>query len=235
MGAYQNLDPLTFDVLNQTKTLSAALCCYFIIGKKQSTLQAFSLLLLLLSALIIEKIITLDMIVTTNFNFQYNNTHVTYGVVPVVLASFISGLAGALTQRNLQKGRNSVFFSMELCVASILFLSLTFIRDPVKIDTHTWTKETFIPIFVNAIGGILVGLVTKYAGSVRKGFALIFGLLISGLVQLETQGVSKEQIIGGILAAISLYLHSNFPYKQIKLQPINGQEKKKKKKSVKEE
>ncbi|EJK56891.1 hypothetical protein THAOC_23131 [Thalassiosira oceanica] len=37
--AYENLDPITYNVLNQTKTLSAALCCYIVMKKKQSRMQ----------------------------------------------------------------------------------------------------------------------------------------------------------------------------------------------------
>ena len=58
--AYQNLDPLTFNVLNQTKTLSAALCVYLLMGKVQSHLQIVSLGLLFLASCVIEKIIHLD-------------------------------------------------------------------------------------------------------------------------------------------------------------------------------
>ena len=83
-----------------------------------------------------------------------------------------------------------------------------------------WTPQTIIPILTNAAGGIIVGLVTKYAGAVKKGFALIFGLLLSGLLQArmadtsedqDKPRITKEQIIGGILAAISLWMHSTFP------------------------
>ncbi|GMH98513.1 hypothetical protein TL16_g13413 [Triparma laevis f. inornata] len=45
-----------------------------------------------------------------------------------------------------------------------------------------------IPIFSQALGGILVGLVTKYAGSVRKGFSLIFGIALTGVVQSYIEG-----------------------------------------------
>merc|ERR1711862_23857 len=79
---------------------------------------------------------------------------------------------------------------------------------------YGWTNYTFIPIFTNASGGIVVGLVTKYAGSVRKGFALIFGIFLSGIVQEILQpehGITKEQITGGLLAAISLYIHATNP------------------------
>ena len=51
--AYQVLDPFTFNVLNQTKTLSAGLCCNSVIGWKQSQGQILALFLLLV-ALVIE-------------------------------------------------------------------------------------------------------------------------------------------------------------------------------------
>jgi UDP-sugar transporter A1/2/3 len=80
-----------------------------------------------------------------------------------------------------------------------------------------WTVATWIPIVTNSIGGIIVGLVTKYAGSVKKGFALIFGIFLSGVVQALMQpevGVSKEQAVGGVLAAISLWIHATHPPKE---------------------
>ncbi|KAL7576130.1 hypothetical protein ACA910_004792 [Epithemia clementina (nom. ined.)] len=315
LRAYQNLDALTFNVLNQTKTLSAALCCYLIMGKRQSKLQVVALLLLLLAALVMEKIVKVNDVLNYTtlaplFSWEYwkdwsslstpsfssgsvsrritgraspgaagtssssaggsspttrtgtggpntaeatdhddddnssNNSNqasevepfhwdmdrFTMGVAPILLASFISGLAGALSQRNLQRtsnvgvggssGRNPYLYSIELCVASVIMLMASWIvsddgRDVLKHGFFAgWTAQTWIPILTNSFGGILVGLVTKYAGSVRKGFALIFGILLSGFVQaaLSSQGgVSKEQWLGGILAVISLYLHATNP------------------------
>lgn len=228
--AYQNLDALTFNVLNQTKTLSAALCVYLIMGRKQSKVQAVALMILLLSALVMEKIVTVEFLLGSESEGEekedtntWDTHHFTHGVAPILMASFISGLAGALTQRNLQSaggGRNAYFFSMELCVGSVILLGLTLLVSPDGEQIHKngffdgWTPETFIPIVINSIGGILVGLVTKHAGSVRKGFALIFGILLSGLLQEVSSGgvgVSKEQLLGGILAALSLWMHATNP------------------------
>ena len=114
--AYQNLDPLTFNVLNQSKTLSAALCCFLIIGRRQSKLQVVSLFMLFGAALIIEKVVPLDFWLRAKNDTASSNTssestsvdppstkkrskHFRKGVLPVLLASFISGLAGALSQR----------------------------------------------------------------------------------------------------------------------------------------
>lgn len=115
---------------------------------------------------------------------------------------------------------------MELCSASILFLgfSLLFSSDGKRVAEDGfwagWVPLLWIPISTNAVGGIIVGLVTKYAGSVRKGFALIFGIFLSGVVQAvldPTHGVSREQLIGGVLAGLSLWIHSTHPYQRKKV------------------
>jgi len=222
--AYQNLDGLTYNILNQTKTLSAALCCYLVMGRRQSVMQVVALMVLLLSALIMERIIPLDFVLqgrseSSNNTFEFLSfkaRHFSHGVAPVLLASFISGLAGAISQKNLQGvgSRNPYWFSMELCGFSIIFLSLSMIASPdgkmiqEKGFWSGWTLKTLIPIFTNSVGGIIVGLVTKYAGAVQKGFALIFGIFISGFVQAPDTGISTEQLIGGFLAGISLYMHT---------------------------
>lgn len=230
LQAYQNLDALTFNVLNQTKTLSAALCCYLVMGRKQSYVQVLSLLLLLLSALVMERLVSLDLLLSAGGGGgmpvklpELGSRHWTHGVAPIMVASFISGLTGALSQKNLEAeggGRNPYLFSMELCAASclILFFSLLASPDGTMIARdgfwNGWTATTWIPIFTNSVGGIVVGLVTKYAGSVRKGFALILGMFLSGVVQalITDEGVSVEQGVGGFLAAVSLWLHSTHPH-----------------------
>jgi len=224
--AYQNLDPLTFSVLNQTKTISAAVCCYLILGRKQSYMQVFSLLMLFASVIIFQEI---DFKIKFDYSEQVSSTYFTHGIGPILLASFISGLAGSISQKSLQlEGRNSFLFSMELCVASIIFYSFNLKLDQTLFD-H-WTFKTFIPILTNALGGILVGLVNKYAGSVRKGFSLICGLCISGFF---SKGVSYEKVIGASLAACSLLIHSSFPI--IEKDVVIENPKQKKKKSLKEE
>lgn len=287
--AYQHLPAVTFNVLNQTKTLSAALFCFFLLGRQQSCWQVGALFLLLAAGLIIERVVPLPDIslgkqkknslqtdgqlssssfstasdrdvsvakLTSTSNApktfksddsdsetkQARYTHLTKGVIPVLMASLISGLAGALSQRALQIwDRNSYLFSLELSSASLLMLLASILvgspdgqrifQRQVDGDTSSswidrigegWTWKTWIPITTNALGGVLVGLVTKYSGSVRKGFALIFGLLLSGILQNNLShkngddgssgGVSKEQLVGGCLAAISLWIYSNFPH-----------------------
>ncbi len=274
--AYQHLDGVTFNVLNQTKTLSAALCCYLLMGRKQSKIQIVALLLLLVSALIIERIISIEFLLGGSEGLKEENgdeeqkvvlgpKHFTHGVAPVLMASFLSGLAGAISQKNLQSasgcgssgGRNPYLFSSELCIASLSLLtfSMAFSEDGQRIRSNgffdQWTPQTLIPIIVNSMGGIIVGLVTKYAGSVRKGFALIFGMLFTAFIQSVLDGtpVSSEKLIGGLIAAISLWMHATNPHTepimassikevQIEKSPLNSLQngkKKKRRKTLKED
>lgn len=133
-------------------------------------------------------------------------------------------LAGTLTQRTLQMNERSPhIFNMELSIFSSIFLLTSLVAgspDCQKIKTDGisagWTLTTWIPIVANGLGGILVGLVTKYQGAVVKNFAMIFGMVISGVLQQvfsssEAEGVTKEQLAGAILGALSLFMHATYP------------------------
>lgn len=231
--AYQNLAPVTFNILNQTKTLFAALCCFLVMGKRQSPLQVLSLVILLSSALVLERIVPLRIgsrqkeesleKQESNSDVESKRAEIMSGVVPILVASFTSGLAGALTQKTLQgRGRNPYVLSMELSFFSVFIMFFSLLlgspdgkRMRQEKITVGWTLKTWIPVVTNAAGGLLVGLVTKHAGAVKKGFALIFGLMLSGLLQTRMSegddAISLEQIAGGILASISLWMHSSFP------------------------
>ena len=235
--AYQNLDAITYNVLKQTKTLSAAMCCYLLLGKQQSGMQIIALVLLLMAALVMEGLLPIDALsisywmeksTTESQPMDLSPRRFTHGVIPILIASFLSGLAGAITQKSLQVGnRNALLFTMELCVASILLLLMSFVtsEDGKQIQErgffNEWTYFTILPILTNAAGGILVGMVIKYAGTVQKGFALIYGILLSGILQ---GSLSREEMCGGVLAGISLWMHSTYPYvgKVVEVAPVKS-------------
>jgi UDP-sugar transporter A1/2/3 len=146
-----------------------------------------------------------------------------WGVVPALCASFLSGLAGTFAQKALQEsGRSPHLFNSELAVFSSSYLVASMALgspDCQKMKasgvSRGWTWKTWIPIVTNAVGGILVGLVTKYQGAVVKGFATIFGMAISGALQQTLfaktgGGITREQVVGGCLGGLSLWMHISF-------------------------
>ena len=185
---YIMLDSMTFNLLNQTKTLSAAFWLWTLMGQKQSYVQIFALLLLLAAAYILNS--------EAGGSSGGNQDVATYhlGIMMVCGASMISGLSAALTQRALvsAKPRHPLFFSAELAVYGIIFLLGNALFNPNSKEKdlilsgglfNGWSMLTFLPVITNAFGGLVVGLVTKYAGGVVKGFALIAGLIITGFAQ----------------------------------------------------
>lgn len=197
--AYVNLDSLTFNLLNQTKTLFAALCLYLVMGKKQSPQQLVALSLLLVAALTLNAsgegggssaspsseaaaAAAGDDGAAAGGNLEEAVASADYtrfwlGVVPVVGAALLSGLAGALTQRTLQKsGRSASQLSLELAVYGVGTLLLTsgyWFGGPDVLGKEWrrdffrgWTPWTWLPVLSQAAGGLLVGQVCDGASYV---------------------------------------------------------------------
>lgn len=271
--SYQHLNAVTFNGLSQTKTVSAALWCYLLLGKKQSAIQMLAIGILFVSALIFQGLLLVvrpavpkqqpqsqqqtpltatpsapakDVSASSRSptksaisSSSKDSTWFAKGIVPCLGATFLSGLAGAFSQRGLQlvggTGRNAFLFTIEVSFFSALSLVVSMVwnhyysRNNKKIiDTRTkfssfsWTKiwehrsdilQTLIPITVKAMGGILTALVHKHAGSVLKGFALVLGLVLSGLLQtvMDEENLTANQGIGTLLVMLSSWMHFTNP------------------------
>ena len=220
---YDKVDGTTFNILNQTKTIFAALFLYLHLGKKQSKVQIFALGLLLLAAGILgfdANPIENGKIVTAGDQSDYH-----LGCILVVLASAISGLSGSLSQvalTSLDMPRHTAVFTIELAVYGMIFLliRLAFAGGEETVSLlekgffNGWTVYTLIPVFSNAVGGILAGAVIKYAGAVMKGFSLILGLMLTGFA--ECYGGGKQlgwpDVVSATLVCLAIFLHSKYPH-----------------------
>ncbi|XP_044951155.1 UDP-N-acetylglucosamine transporter ROCK1 isoform X2 [Hordeum vulgare subsp. vulgare] len=79
---------------------------------------------------------------------------------------------------------------------------------------HEWTLWTVIPVLMNAVGGILVGLVTSYAGGVKKGFVIVLALLVTALLQFIFDGKlpSLHCLVALPLVMTSIFIYQKYPY-----------------------
>lgn len=76
-----------------------------------------------------------------------------------------------------------------------------------------WTWWTLVPVLSNSLGGIIVGLVTKYAGGVSKGFALIAGILLTAFLQAVATSTPPppHHWLAALLVVVSTYMHATYP------------------------
>ncbi|EJK56680.1 hypothetical protein THAOC_23388, partial [Thalassiosira oceanica] len=191
--AYQHLDSVTFNGLVQFKVLTSALCCYILLGKRQSPWQCVSLGLLLLSNIIFQG----------------------------TWKSWRKGAQRCLQQQvDGMQHRNAYFYTVEISALSATYLiasmAANWIGGEVFGDNkqvkaiprergsgffHDWSHKTFIPVAMKATAGLLTALVHQHLGSVVKGFALVLGLIFSALLQLGLEGteLTFDQMIGTAL------------------------------------
>lgn len=250
--SYQNLDSVTFNGLTQTKTLSAALFCYLLLGKVQSPIQILALGLLSLSAVIFQGLLnglvsSSSTSTTRDLNkesskdlmkLKMRSSWFVLGVIPCLTATVLSGFAGALSQKSLQSivgsmNRDAYFYSAEISFFSAVCLTLSIFSKRISgkkeiLDDKNaapileakstryfqyWSYETFVPILVKATGGILTALLHKHAGSVMKGFALVLGLVFSGVTQtaLDDKALTFSQALGTVIVLLSSWLHFTNP------------------------
>eukprot|EP00697_Spironema_sp_BW2_P010267 gnl/Spiro4/2542_TR1226_c0_g1_i1.p1 gnl/Spiro4/2542_TR1226_c0_g1~~gnl/Spiro4/2542_TR1226_c0_g1_i1.p1 ORF type:complete len:399 (-),score=105.92 gnl/Spiro4/2542_TR1226_c0_g1_i1:260-1369(-) len=77
-------------------------------------------------------------------------------------------------------------------------------------QTFTVPATLFIPAISQAIGGIAIGLIVKHLGSLHKCFALIAGVVITGVVRLVITGapLTVSLTAGAVLVCFSTWLHT---------------------------
>eukprot|EP00397_Hematodinium_sp_SG-2012_P025046 GEMP01026138.1.p1 GENE.GEMP01026138.1~~GEMP01026138.1.p1 ORF type:complete len:202 (+),score=20.22 GEMP01026138.1:306-911(+) len=114
-AALRNLDSVTYSVLNQTKIIATAVCVYLLMGIRPTIRQLFGMSFLMVA---VALVISVDEATSTTGNHEF-------GLFSGVVASILSGIGAALTQRTLQKDkRHSVLYSGELGLISGLIVSL---------------------------------------------------------------------------------------------------------------
>lgn len=215
--AYQNVDGIVFNVLNQTKMPFTALFSFLIVGRRQSRIQCLALLAVTVAGILIASNAPVN-----GANSRNGDSNWAIGIACILLGSALSGLGSGITEWILQgQKRNSYVFSMEMAVFGSLLIALGMIFD-ISSDSQVWRQEglfarwtplTFIPVLTQGLGGIVVGLITKVAGGVKKGFAVICGLLLTCMWKFFVDGepLSLQVCLAVPLVAAAIYLHSSYP------------------------
>lgn len=215
--AYQNLDGVIVNICNQSKMLSTALFSFLIAGRRQSPMQCVALVLVMFAGVLTS----ISERSTTKKNKHGNPLRVR-GIICILLASILSGLGSGITEWNLQHcERDSFLYSIEMATLGC-FMIMCSLPLGITIDAKVWHNEglfahwnamTIVPVLSQGWGGIIVGLITKTAGGVKKSFAVICGLLLTCILQCF---ITQERLPPLIrlaipIVAVSIVVHAYNP------------------------
>eukprot|EP01084_Bolivina_argentea_P248241 415215_1 len=222
--AYLQLDPLTYNLSkNQSKIIFSAIFLKLILNKTPTVRQLIALLILVISSIMLTIDINNNNSSQTVANNQKQN--LIHGLLAVVLSSTMSGLAAALSQKALQAHkypRNSLFFGIEMAIYGCMFsVFRLFIEHKLDVlDGTVIAKHGFlynfkitalIPISVNAIGGIGIGLIMKYTSVIHQSYAMIFGILLSGILRSLVYFTPISNIMKVAMLLVMVSFYSNTP------------------------
>ena len=225
----QHCTGLLFNLLNQTKIIFTAVMVYAFMGRRQSRAQVVALTMVLVVGVVLSLPDDFSEGAAGNARDAAADDGVAgayfwYGIVPTLAAAVLSGFASGWSQRVMQgkARRHAYLFSAELSLFSSLFLlgkmlhsgggSFGSVR--LRIEALiTSNPSVWIPLATNAVGGIFVGQVIKYAGGVRKSFSVIVGIITTGLAEWMWFGEALSPKIGVCvpIVVVAMYVYATNP------------------------
>jgi UDP-sugar transporter A1/2/3 len=216
--ALTNLDAATYQVTYQMKILTTALCSVGMLHKRLALTQWFSLVLLMVGVSLVQWPSTddsksVEIKATIDTPKEMNRL---IGLAAVLASCFLSGFTGVYFEKLVKYTSQSLWIrSIQLAIFGFLFsLLAVIVQDYDKIlkdgffqgyNTCTW-----IVIVLQACGGLIVGLVMKYADNILKGFATSVSIVLSTLLSYYL--LADFEPSTAFLSGASVVIFSTFVY-----------------------
>lgn len=147
------------------------------------------------------------------------------GFAAVLGACFLSGLAGIYFEKMLKGADISVWMrNVQMSLISIpISIATCLIADNKKIFNGGFFQgyDLFVLylIALNALGGLLVAMVVKYADNILKGFATSLAIIISCVasIYLFDFRITFQFFIGASLVISSIFIYGYTPKQKDKI------------------
>lgn len=223
-AALSNLDSATYSVCYQLKILTTAVFSVLMLGKQISRIQWASLCLLTVGVALSEFSNHLHAHAGPSTTEKQNEL---LGFFCVLLAACTSGFAGVYFEMILKGAKTSLWIrNVQMGVPSV-FLSLVsaYTVDVVQVRGkgffHGFSAIVWGVVLIQALGGLVVAVVVKYADNILKAFASAISIITSCLFTIVIFGFRPNFmfIIGSIMVAGSVFMYGKPPKKAVKTAP----------------
>mmetsp|Transcript_25138 Transcript_25138/g.41439 ORF Transcript_25138/g.41439 Transcript_25138/m.41439 type:complete len:393 (+) Transcript_25138:219-1397(+) len=209
--ALTNLDAASYQVLYQLKILTTAIFSATMLGRRFSATKWASLVILTCGVAIVEISGTSDSDALEN---KDQNRFV--GLVAVISAACTSGFSGVYFEKILKGSEVTLWIrNIQMGLFSIAIAFVTaIVGDSAQISQKGffvgYSPIVVTVITVQAVGGLIVAVVVKYADNVLKVFASSFSILLSCLISALAFDFrpNKSFLVGASLVLMSTVMYS---------------------------
>ncbi|XP_077869795.1 UDP-N-acetylglucosamine transporter-like [Saccoglossus kowalevskii] len=208
--ALSNLDAATYQVTYQLKILTTAMFSVLMLGRKLETIKTC----------ILNQCNSLQMPSDTTNDKSLPVTNQFIGLVAVLSACLSSGFAGVYFEKILKETKQSLWLrNIQLGFFGTLFgLIGVFWYDGQAVYKdgflQGYNNITWAVVLLQAIGGLIIAAVIKYADNILKGFASSLSIIFSTIVSYYWLNDFIPTIyffIGATSVISATYLYSREP------------------------
>ncbi|XP_066963345.1 UDP-N-acetylglucosamine transporter isoform X2 [Macrobrachium rosenbergii] len=211
-----NLDAATYQVTYQMKILTTAMFAVIILRKQLKGTQWIALVLLTAGVALVQ-------LSSSDKGSSGSNEHQNrlLGCVAAISACCCSGFAGIYFEKILKGSDVSVwvrnvqlsFLSLPLGVMTAFANDSSLILD--KGFLFGYDAYVVYLVVLNAVGGLLVAMVVKYADNILKGFATSLAIVLSTVASVFMFDfvITFQFAAGTALVIGSIFLYSHEPKK----------------------
>ncbi|XP_041752878.1 UDP-N-acetylglucosamine transporter-like isoform X2 [Coregonus clupeaformis] len=211
--ALSNLDAASYQVTYQLKILTTALFSVSMLGKRLGLYQWLSLLILMTGIALVQwPTESLGGISPTPLSAGSQLV----GVIAVLIACFSSGFAGVYFEKILKETKQSVWVrNLQLGLFGLVFgLMGVFVYDGERVREsgvfQGYNSITWTVVALQALGGLVIAAVIKYADNILKGFATSLSIILSTLISyfwLEDFNPTSVFFLGAVLVIAATFLY----------------------------
>nr|XP_046263662.1 solute carrier family 35 member A3b [Scatophagus argus] len=212
--ALSNLDAATYQVTYQLKILTTALFSVSMLGKRLGFYQWLSLLFLMAGVMLVQWPTESEgdseqKILSAGSQFV--------GLMAVLMACVSSGFAGVYFEKLLKETKQSVWVrNIQLGLFGFVFSLIGMIvYDGQRVRQsgmfQGYNTITCTVVALQALGGLVVAVVIKYADNILKGFATSLSIIMSALISyflLEDFNPTGIFFLGSLLVIAATFLYS---------------------------
>jgi len=213
--AVSYLDASMYAVLYQLKILSAALLSVIILRKELSCMQWLALVLLTAGA----ALVVLSQQRKRSEHPVDSKIDILPGVVAVLTATLMSGLAGVYFEKLLKGSRVSLWtrnLQLAFYSSAIGMIGLYANNPDFSLQNdffRGYTVAAWLSITNNAVGGLLIAVVIKYADNILKNFAATLSIVLTALVSTTFMNSELNTVfctgVSCVVYAVFLYSNAN--------------------------